>query len=336
MDRDLAVVGVGYWGRNLFRVFRQLGVLRAFCDLNLKNANEIHQAYPEVLFEENFSKLLEKKEIKKVVIATPTQYHYPMVKEALLAGKDVFVEKAMCESKEQAEEIVEITEATGKICMVGHLLHYHPALKEIKKRVAAGEIGNLLSLTFNRLNFGSRGVEKSALIAFAPHDLSLLLSFCPENDLEDLKCFSSSFYSDELQDESLLMLRYKRNVQAKIFVSWLFPFPERRCTLIGTKGALVFDDLKSWDEKLTFWPTSITKKDHFLNFQQDINRQKISIEMKEPLLEEALHFIECCENRTTPITDAKEGLSVLRLLERALKQSNQSSLSLVTVAREMP
>ncbi len=325
MNKDLAVVGVGYWGKNLFRVFNELGVLHSFCDTNQQNISNIQKNYPNVSFEEDFNQLLKNEKVKKVVIATPTLTHYELVKKALLAGKDVFVEKAMCESIEQAEEIVHLAKSYNKVCMVGHLLHYHPALQEMKKRVAQGEVGELLSLTFNRLNFGSRGIETSALMAFAPHDLSLLLSFCSQKNLLDLQCFSSSHYCSSLQDESTLMLQFKKNVQAKIFVSWLYPYPERKFVIIGTKGTLVFDDLKNWDGKLTFWPTSITRCEQFLNFKQDVGAQHISLQQKEPLREEALHFIACCENRKSPITDAEEGLGVLKLLEKAKNQSSQFS-----------
>lgn len=319
VSKDLAVIGAGYWGKNLVRNFHTLGVLHTICDKNSEILNQFGERYSDLNLETNFIKVLQNPTINKIVIATPTWLHHSIAKAALEAGKDVFIEKAMCSNLEESIELADLADQRNAILMIGHLLHYHPAIVQTKKIIKEGALGELLFCQFNRSNFGSNGVEKSALWAFAPHDISLMLSFCSGRKLQSISSSASSLFSPQFSDQNTSIYTFENNLKAHISVSWIHPTPERKFMLVGTKGTLVFDDLLDYPNKIQLFPT-----------QRDITNEKLSfsvsevkhfyLEDKEPLLVECETFLKSCQSRLKPTTDAAEGLRVMALLD-AIDQS---------------
>jgi len=126
MEKSIAVVGCGYWGKNLVRNFYELNSLHAICDTDENRLNIFLEKYPKLSTYKNFSSLLEDPKVGAVVISTPAITHYSFAKEALLADKDVFVEKPIALAYKEGEELVSLAEEKKKILMVGHILEYHP------------------------------------------------------------------------------------------------------------------------------------------------------------------------------------------------------------------
>ena len=93
--KHIAVVGTGYWGRNLVRIYDQLGVLRTICDTREDVLEAMQEAHPGVSLTRDFRDLLRDECVKGVVIALPAECHYEFAREALEAGKDVYVEKPL-------------------------------------------------------------------------------------------------------------------------------------------------------------------------------------------------------------------------------------------------
>ncbi len=129
MKKNIAVVGAGYWGKNLVRNFYELEVLHTICDADKDLVNKYESQFSGVKFTDSFDNLLSDPSIEAVVIATPAAYHYQMAKEALLSKKHVFVEKPLALKVEQGGELVGLAKEQGLILMVGHILRYHPAIK---------------------------------------------------------------------------------------------------------------------------------------------------------------------------------------------------------------
>ena len=175
MDKNIAVIGCGYWGKNLVRNFVELGALRTICDSATEAIGRLHSLYPGVNTETSFEAVLADKEIRGVVIAAPAALHHPMAKQALLAGKDVFVEKPFVSSSPEGEELVELSEQRGLILMVGHLMLYHPAVNILKRHIQSGDLGEIYYLYSTRVNLGQVRSDESALWRLIPHDISLCL-----------------------------------------------------------------------------------------------------------------------------------------------------------------
>ena len=102
----VAVVGSGYWGKNLVRNFDQLGALKLICDKNEMILEKFKEDYPSVEVCLAYNEVINRRDIKGVVIATPAETHFNLAREALLSGKHVFVEKPLVIDEHEGMELI--------------------------------------------------------------------------------------------------------------------------------------------------------------------------------------------------------------------------------------
>lgn len=318
LGKNIAIIGAGYWGKNLVRVFNDLSVLKSVCDLNLKN---IKKEYPNLFFTENFKDILGDEEIKAVVISTPAATHYDFVKSSLLSGKDVFVEKPLALDVKKGEELVELAKQKKSILMVGHLLIYHPAVTRLKELIKRGELGDIRYIWSNRLNFGKLRKEENVLWSFAPHDISVIIDILGEP--KKVLAVGKDYLQNNIPDVTLTSLEFNNQVSSHIFVSWLNPFKEQKLAVVGSEAMAVFDDQS--DNKLVIYPHKIEWLDENIPEAIKVEGKIINIPTKEPLKEEVRHFIECLQKRKRPKTDGEEALMVLRVLDACQRSLDQKS-----------
>lgn len=312
--RFIALVGIGAWGANILRNLNDLGVLHTACDTNRDILAQHEKNYAGVCFCTDFDQILGDAEITAVVIATPAATHYELSKQALLAGKDVFAEKPLALKLEEGQELATIARNSEKILMVGHILRYHPALTKLQEMIAKGDLGKLQYIYSNRLNIGKLRTEENILWSFAPHDISVLLALLDEDPVK-ITATGGAYLSENVYDTTLTAIEFKNGAKAHIFVSWLHPFREQKLVVVGSKTMAVFDDLTQ--EKLFIYPHEVEWKDGKEPVAKKNDFQPIEIEKDEPLRRELAHFIQCTLRRITPMTDANEGLRVLKVLQAA-------------------
>lgn len=313
----IAVLGCGYWGRNLVRNFHALGALEVACDLAEAGRASARQVAPGVAVSDNFEQTLRCSDIDAAAIAVPAALHFTLAKAALLAGKDVFVEKPLCLHVTEADELVRLAARLERVLMVGHLLQYHPCVQALQALLAKGTLGKLQYISSNRLNLGKIRQEENALWSFAPHDISVMLSLVNDQLPEQVRCNGGSYLSEGVADTTLTAMRFGGGVRAHIFVSWLNPFKEQKLTVIGSAGMAVFDDTRPWGEKLVLYPQHITWEHGQVPTPNKVRGEPIVPVESEPLKDECRHFLECCRERRIPRTDGHEGVRVLSVLQAA-------------------
>jgi UDP-2-acetamido-3-amino-2,3-dideoxy-glucuronate N-acetyltransferase len=309
----VAVVGAGYWGKNLVRNFHALGALACICDSDEARLRGLGGQYPGSATTSSFGDVLKDGTVEAVAIATPAESHAALVREALLAGKDVFVEKPLCLSVTTGRGLVAQARAQGRILMVGHLLWYHPAVLKLKELIDAGELGRIEYIHSNRLNLGKIRREENILWSFAPHDISVILGLLGEMP-EAAKAQGGNYLHERIADVTVSLLSFPSGVKGHIFVSWLHPFKEQKLVVIGDRKMAVFDDGEPKD-KLRLYPHSIVWHNH-VPMANKAEAQAVPIASGEPLRAECLHFLECVRTRQRPRTDGEEGLRVLTVLQQ--------------------
>lgn len=310
----IGLAGAGYWGENLVRVFNQLGVLRVVCDKSREVLERVNQNYPNLETTQNFAELLKNKELQALVIATPAATHYKLTKQGLGAGKHIFVEKPSALDITQGEELVKMAEEKGLLLMVGHLLLYHPAIVKLKGLVEKGELGDIKYIYSNRLNFGKLRSEENVLWSFAPHDISIIIDFLGKP--EEVLTVGKTYLQKNIPDLTLTFLEFKDNKAAHIFVSWLNPFKEQKFSVVGDKKMAVYDGVKN---KLIVFPHKVEWDGNNVPQAIKAEGEEVTFPQKEPLMEEAKHFLECLKENKTPRTNGKEGLAVLEVLYASQK-----------------
>ncbi len=313
----IEVIGCGNWGKNLIRNFAELGVLAAVHDNKENTAKSMAAQYNTMAL--SLAEILANKDITGVVIATPPKDHSPLAKQALLAGKHIFVEKPLALNLSEAEEIASLAKSRNLTLMVGHLLQYHPAFIYLKEAVLNGKLGEITSTFSSRLILNKIRVGEDCILDLAPHDLSMILSLTQSQPiLVNTNC--SSNIEKDIIDTASIGLKFLPAITAKIFVSWVYPFKEQKFVVIGSKGMMVFDDNQPWESKLVHHKSTISWQDNAPNITKETGKP-IPLQPAEPLKLECQHFLDCITTGQTPITDSCESITVMKVLEKV-----QSSL----------
>ena len=312
--RNIGMIGLGAWGKNILRNLDELGALRTACDTDSAALAAFKKKMPGIRFTADPEDIFGDASIKAVAIAAPSPRHYALAKRALLSGKDVFVEKPMALTFKEGQELVEIARREGRILMVGHILQYHPAVVKLKEMVAAGELGRIEYLYSNRLNIGTLRTEENIWWSFAPHDISVILSILGSEPTR-IHAFGGDFVRKGNYDTTLVDMDFPTGVKAHIFVSWLHPFKEQKLVVVGSRGMAVFDDTS--EEKLFLYPHTIEWRDGKVPLARKAEYTVVPLEKAEPLKVEMQHFLDCVAKRHRPRTDGEEGLRVTSVLERA-------------------
>jgi len=316
----VAVIGGGYWGKNLVRNFYSLNSLKLVSDKNEAILASLKDQYDGLDTCLALSDVLSRPDIGGIAVATPAETHFNIARESLLAGKHVYVEKPMALREDEGLELIELAEKRRLVLMVGHLLQYHPVFLRLKELAHAGDLGRINYIYSNRLNLGKIRREENILWSFAPHDISMILSLAGEAP-QSLITTGGNYLHRQIADVTTTHLVFPSGLQAHIFVSWLHPFKEQKLVVVGDKKMAVFDDTRPWDDKLLLYPHQINWKNH-LPVPTRADPEKVAVEQQEPLQEECRHFLDCISNGTQPRTDGREGLKVLQILNASQESLN--------------
>jgi len=321
---NVAVVGCGYWGPNLLRNFRSLPGCRVrfMCDLDPMRLKHLKNLYPEVEGIMDFDEMLKSPEVDAVVIATAVRFHHPMAKASLLAGKHTFIEKPMAASVAECQELVELAESKGLVLMIGHTFLYAPAVRKMKELVSRSrDMGEIQYICSRRLNLGLFQKDINVTWDLAPHDISIILHLMDESPVS-VSCRGNAHVTPGIEDVTSLCMTFKRGPFAMIHNSWLDPRKVREMTVVCAKRMVVYDDLQPL-EKLKIYDTRVETPPHYDTFAEfaysyhygDIYTPHIKQE--EPLKIECQHFLDCITEGKTPISDGRQGMELVRVLEAA-------------------
>jgi predicted dehydrogenase len=319
---SVGVVGLGYWGPNLARNFDRLAdtELRWICDAAEEARVRWAVQFPRARVSAEIDELLADAELDGVVIAAPVPLHADLAVKVLAAGKHCFVEKPLAQSAADAERVVEAAEQAGKVLMVGHLLEYHPGVRKLKEVADSGQLGEMRYIYGNRLNLGKLRPDENALWSLGAHDVSVLLHLA-EEEPDELHAFGESYMRAPIEDVVFCYLRFPSGLMAHLHLSWLDPHKERRLTIVGSDKMATFDDMQL-EQKLVIYDKGFDED--YSSFGEYIARSgdvwSPRVPNEEPLRIECRHFADCVRNRKTPVSDARSGLRVVRVLE-GLQQS---------------
>ena len=309
MDKQVCVIGGGYWGKNHIKTLYEMGNLGGIVETDKDRLDEHLSKYKVQGFLDLEDAI--KQKFDGYVVATPAATHYTIGKRLLEEGLNVLLEKPMALSSKHSKELVEIADRTNGRLMVGHVLLFHPAIKKIKELVESGKVGKLHYLYSNRLNLGKVRTEENVFWSFAPHDISILDYLVGVPSLK-VEAKGSKFLQENVFDMTMAQLKYPDDVHAHIFVSWLHPFKEHRLVVIGSKGMITFED-SSMEKNILYhnkridWvdgkPIKVEEPDEIIPYAKGM-----------PLTEELKYFIDNLDG-SIDIASGKSGHEVVKVLE---------------------
>jgi predicted dehydrogenase len=318
----VGVVGLNYWGPNLVRNFDDLTELAWLCDLDDERRTSLAARYPSARATARYDEMLADPSLDAVVVATPVPTHYALAKQALEAGKHVFVEKPPAMRAVEMDELVELAAERDRVLMPGHLLLYHPGVAKLKELVDSGELGEVLCVYGNRQNLGIVRTNENALWSLGVHDLSVILYLLDE-DPEIAVANGRDFLTPGVEDVVFCYLRFPSGKIAHMHLSWLDPHKMRKMTVVGREKMAVFDDMEL-ERKVTVYEKSPWKRAETYGEWQtrsgDIYIPKIST--AEPLRLECTYFLELVDGQHDRAKVARDGARVVRALEMLTNSLN--------------
>jgi len=314
----IGIIGLGYWGPNLARALAATpGCELAYaCDLDEGNRARLEGRYPGTVLTDRFDDLLEDDTLDAIVVATGAPSHHAIGMRVLAAGKHALIEKPLALTVADARELVATAEAGNRVLMVGHLLRFHPVFQQLHDITASGELGRMLYLYTNRLNFGKVRADENALWSLAPHDISLALAIAGERP-EEVSARGEAFLRDGVEDVVFGYLHFPSGLVAHLHVSWLDPHKSRKLTVVGSEGMAVFDDTEA-DRKLTVYEkaSSPSRFDTWGEFQAlrtgDVRIPQVP--NAEPLVQETKAFVAAIREGRATVASGAEGLAVVEVL----------------------
>ncbi len=320
----IGVIGLGYWGPNLVRNFlAQKEVEQVIaCDLKDERIAMLKAKFPAVAFTKDYKRLFES-DVDAVAIATPVNTHFKFAKEALLAGKHIWVEKPFTSSTVQGEELIKIANSKNLKIFVDHTFLYTGAVRKIKDIIDRGELGDIIYFDSVRINLGLFQHDINVIWDLAPHDLSIMKYVLGNKEpLGVTACGVSSYY--DLENLAQLSIHFKDNsCFAHFHVNWTSPVKIRRIIIAGKKKMLVFDDLEN-SEKIKIYDCGVD-----VSTPESIHNTLVQyrtgdmyspkIEQTEALSAAAKEFLDSIKQDRNPLTDGENGLEVVRILEASEK-----------------
>ena len=325
----LGMVGLGYWGPNLLRNFDQLSncCVKICCDLNQERLARVKAQYPYLVVTDNYNTLLNDTDIDAIVIATPARTHYAFARKALQHDKHLFIEKPLTLEVQQAVELVELSEDTDRILMVGHLMEYHPAIEKLKGLIQSGELGEIHYLYAQRVNLGRIRHDENAMWSLAPHDLSVAM-YLLDTEPENVSARGAAYLQEGIDDVVFVNLQFPGGIMAHVQLSWLDPHKLRLTTIVGSEKMVVFDDMET-TEMVKIYNKGVNPNADYTSYGEALSPRFGDvtipyIKMTEPLKLECQHFLDCVMNNRSPRSDGRDGLRVVRVLQAAQQSRNRN------------
>lgn len=325
-----AVIGCGYWGPNLVRNFNMLSDCTGVvcCDTDVDKLVRIKRTYPGVVTTTRTEDVLGDPGIQAVAIATPVRTHFELTRQCLQSNKHVLVEKPMAASSRECVELIQLAQDANLTLMVGHTFEYSVVVNKMKEIVESGELGDILYLSFQRLNLGPYRSDVNVVWDLAAHDVSIL-QFLLGQAPRGVNAQAQAFLKKDNEDVATATLHFANDVVAFINDSWLDPHKVRRGTVVGSRKMLVYDDT-SMQEKIKIFDKGIDApaqydtfgEFHFAYRYGDIHTPRI--DEKEPLQVECQHFVDCIKGNSAVRSDGWSGTRVVRVLEAITESIRQN------------
>jgi predicted dehydrogenase len=317
----VGVIGCGYWGPNLIRNFTQISrseVVRV-ADLSQERLNHMKSLYPSIEVTTDHEEIINDASIDAVAVATPVHTHHKLAKQALAAGKHVFVEKPLTSTSDQARELIDLAGQNGSKLMVGHTFLFTAAVRKMKAIIDSGELGEIYYISSQRLNLGLFQPDINVIWDLAPHDISII-TYLLGRQPHTITAVGAPHVNDTIEDVAQMTMQFSGNLLAFLSVSWLDPDKVRRMTVVGSKKMMVYDDVQP-TEKIRLYDKGVEGPKHYDSFAEFHYSYKYGdivipkIEGKEPINVELNHFLDAIENDTQPLCNGTSGLEVVKILE---------------------
>lgn len=328
---NFGVIGYGYWGPNIVRNLQAIegATVVSVCDKNRGVLKNLKNKSPYLKISHNYRQITSSPEIDAVAVVTPVSTHFKLVKEALLNGKHVFVEKPFTSSVKEADELIALAEKKNLKIMIDHTFLFTGAVKKIKELIDSDILGDILYYDSTRVNLGLFQHDVNVIWDLIPHDFAIMDYVIKDRPVA-VSAQGVDHFGRGLENIAYVTVYFKDNMIAHFSVNWLSPVKVRLVLIGGTKKMIAWDDVVA-DEKLRIYNKGIKTYS-----QKGIYRLLVDyrlgdmwapkVDHSEALKCELEYFIKYITSDIAAFNDGCAGLRIIKMLEatdRSLKKGGK-------------
>lgn len=323
---NTGLIGCGYWGSNILRdlIVNSITGKLVVCEKSPNILKEKNTGHFTFNIEQDTASVFADNEIDAIIIATPTATHYNLTKQALLQKKHVLVEKPFCMSSEQAQELIALAELHNLVLMVDHIFLYHPVVRQLKEYISTDFLGKINYIDATRINLGIYQKDTNVLWDLACHDISIINYLVGENP-DKLRAIGRINSAHNIEDISYLFLYYPSGMLVQINSSWASPVKMRKMIIGGEKRMIIYDDIEPTNKLIIYdygqKPIADESKSGLIDYRLG-NITIPKCEIQEPLKNVIQEFYECIIQNRRPLSDGKNAIQVIEILEKAQESIN--------------
>lgn len=309
-DLNVAVIGVGGWGKNHARVLSSLGALRAVCDMDVKRSAEISEKYNVNCYTSLDEMLQREKNLDACFICTPTRSHYQLATRILDKRIHLFVEKPLSFSSKECDVLVELAQNKKIILTAGYIERYNPVVQDVKRIIQGKKYGEPMMMEFHRENRMPAHITDVGIIYdTSVHDIDTAMYLFDSKPIVVFARTGKKFHAFE--DFATIMLGFEDQRVAIIASNWITPKRVRRFSAVCTDGIITGDFISQEIRIDDMDATTIPRR-----------------EFKEPLSVEITSFLGAVAGNhdvTNPLVSSIEATRVTKVAESAILSSNTGS-----------
>jgi UDP-N-acetylglucosamine 3-dehydrogenase len=310
----VGVIGVGSMGQNHARVYSEIAELSAVCDENKAQAEAIAHRFSTAAYS-GYRELLKDESISAVSIATPTATHFEIAKDAFDAGKHVLLEKPICSTQSQAQELIDISRSLGLTFAVGLIERHNPVVQLAKSLIDKKEFGDVITMASRRVSSNPARVQDAGVIMdMGTHDIDIMRYFAGSG-VDTVYAVHSG---RERETFANILLSFHNGICAMVEVNWLTPMKVRKASLTCSEKFVEVDYMNqtlqiSSSQQIDHSPENLFQVPHEYDVRQ------VSLRKQEPLRKELQDFIEAIEKKRKPLVTGEDGLDTLRIVQAAME-----------------
>ncbi|MBA3046247.1 MAG: Gfo/Idh/MocA family oxidoreductase [Candidatus Thermoplasmatota archaeon] len=315
------VIGVGSMGKNHARVYSEMDVLGGIADSMESVAKPLADKFGVDYFPDYLDLL--KSDIEAVTVATPTSTHFKIAMDAIKAGKHVLVEKPICFSIGEAEELVVTAEKEGIVLAVGQIERHNPVVKFAKDSLTEGRFGDVVSIAARRVStMPGRIHDVGVLMDLGIHDIDVI-RYLAGSPVRSVYALGGKRQNDIFEDHANVLLEFENGIEGFVEVNWLTPMKVRRISITCLKSFVELDYMKQSADISSSQVSETYDSGDLYRLPIEFDIRHVSLKKQEPLRNEQEDFLDSITNNRTPLISGRDGTETLKVCQAALRSINE-------------
>jgi predicted dehydrogenase len=314
-------------GANHARIYAELPGVALAAVADTDPARAAAASHGGAVFDD-WRELLDQARPDAVSVCVPTRSHYEIAAASIEAGIAVLVEKPLAATIGEGEALRDLAVARGVPLMVGHVERFNPAVIELKRRLAAGELGRVYQVHARRVGpFPQRVRDVGVVLDLAPHDIDVM-RFLLDSEVVRVQAETERRIATEHEDMLSGVLRFANGVVGVLDVNWLTPTKIRELSVVGERGMFVVDYLS---RTLTFFENRAAASTdpawaaHHGKGVVEGSAVDVHVEKIEPLRAELAAFVASACAEAPVVVGAADGLAAMRVAAALIEASGRGA-----------